>query len=68
MDQLQDFVDEYQSHIPTNSIERQWRKLHNQVSSIRRSFSPEIIQQYLDCFVMKKAMLNYINLCYCYCG
>ena len=40
------FVDEYQFHIHTNSIERQWRKFCNQVSSIRRSFSPEIIQQY----------------------
>ena len=36
-------------------------KVCNQVSLIRKTFSPEIIQQYLDCFVVK-TMLNYEEL------
>ena len=48
-------------HFMLKIFQIQWRKLCNQVSLIRRSFSPEIIQQYLDCFVMK-TMLNYEDL------
>jgi len=47
------FVDKYQSFIHTNGIERQWRSLRNSISTIKRTFAPDILQSYLDTFVMK---------------
>ena len=49
----QTFVDHYQDFIHSNSIERKWRSLRNSISTIKRSFSPHILQQYLDTFIMK---------------
>ena len=47
------FVDSYQPFIHTNGIERSWRSLRNQISSIKRTFTPKIVQQYLDTFMLK---------------
>jgi hypothetical protein len=50
------FVDHYQDFIHTNGIERQWRCLRNSISTIKRTFAPDILQAYLDAFVMKSMM------------
>ena len=50
------FVDKYQPDIHTNSIERQWRRLRNKISNIKRSFSGSIIQNYLNTFMIKSMM------------
>ena len=49
----QDFVDKFQPFVHTNIIERTWRSLRNQISSIKRTFAPAHVQQYLDMFMLK---------------
>ena len=48
-----EFVDRYQSFIHTNGIERSWRCVRNQISSIKRTFRPKLVQEYLDVFMVK---------------
>ena len=48
-----EFVDRYQSFIHTNGIERSWRCVRNQISSIKRTFRPKLVQEYLDVFMIK---------------
>ena len=55
------FVDTFQPWIHTNGIERQWRRLRNKISSVKRSFSEKLIQPYLDTFVIK-SMLKFEEL------
>ena len=52
------FVDPYQPWIHTNSIERQWRRLRNKISNIKRTFSDDIIKNYLDSFVIKTMLTS----------
>ena len=52
------FVDPYQPWIHTNSIERQWRRLRNKISTIKRAFSNAIIQSYLDSFMIKTRLTH----------
>ena len=49
----QEFVDKFQPFVHTNTIERTWRSLRNQISSIKRTFAPGHVQQYLDTFMLK---------------
>ncbi len=51
-----EFVDSFQSFINTQIIERTWRSLRNSISSIKRTFTPSIIQQYLDTFVLRSRL------------
>ena len=48
-----EFVNRYQSFIHTNGIERSWRCVRNQISSIKRTFRPKLVQEYLDVFMVK---------------
>jgi hypothetical protein len=48
-----EFVDKYQNFIHTNTIERSWRAIRNQISSIKRTFAPKLVQEYLDVFMAK---------------
>ena len=52
-----EFVDKHQPFIHTNGIERSWRAVRNQISSIKRTFAPKIVQEFLDVF-MAKSMKN----------
>ena len=48
-----EFVHSYVPEVHTNNIERCWRSVRNSISTIKRTFSTEIVQQYLDCFVAR---------------
>ena len=48
-----EFVDKHQPFIHTNGIERSWRSIRNQISSIKRTFRPKLVQEYLDTFMVK---------------
>ena len=55
---LLNFVDPYQPWIHTNSIEREWRRLRNKISNVKRTFSDDIIKNYLDSFVIKTMLTS----------
>ena len=53
-----EFVDKYQPLIHTNGIERAWRSVRNQISSIKRTFKPKLVKEYLDVFMVKSMKNN----------
>ena len=46
-------VDRYQSFIHINGIDRSWRCVRNQISSIKRTFRLKLMQEYLDVFMVE---------------
>jgi hypothetical protein len=48
-----EFVDSTQPFIHTQNIERLWRSLRNSISSIKRAFEPDLVDDYLNTFILK---------------
>ena len=48
-----EFVSSYIPEVHSNTIERCWRSVRNSISTIKRKFSPKIVQEYLDVFVAR---------------
>jgi len=47
------FVDPYLDFVHTNNIERTWRSLRSSISLVKRSLSNEVIDSYLNTFILK---------------
>ena len=48
-----EYVSSQDPNIHTNNIERVWRSLKGYISHIKRTVKPEILDGYIDCFMLK---------------
>jgi len=55
-----EYTDPIQTWIHTDTIEREWRSLRTYICPIRRSIKPEILQGYIDTFLLKSTIRDQV--------